>query len=61
MNCTLKPGEVCLMCGSVGAEPPPKVKRVAKAKPGCHVCGEPLTRARKRRLWRGKWVHTDCV
>lgn len=57
-TCTLKPGEVCLMCGTVGVEP---TKRVAKEKPKCFVCLEPFTRGRKRRLWRRRWVHVDCA
>jgi hypothetical protein len=50
----LKPGETCPWCNSVGAH---------KAKPRlvCKVCGKPFTKGQKRRLFRGNWVHCDCV
>lgn len=52
----LKPGEVCIYCGSVGKEKP-----APKQKPSCSFCSKPFTRATPWRLFRGKRVHVACI
>lgn len=54
----LEPGEVCLMCHSIGARAP---RREAKGKPRCHVCTLPFKRSTPWRLYHGKRVHTRCI
>jgi hypothetical protein len=56
---TLKPGESCIYCGSVGdaqARPEPK-----HPKPKCSVCDQPFSRATPWRLLRGKRLHIACI
>lgn len=54
----LKPGEICLYCGSVGKEPE---KREPAQKPGCHYCQQPFTHKTPWRVYRGKRVHIACI
>lgn len=49
---TLKPGEVCIFCGSVGKK---------AAKPGCPIYSKPFTRKTPWRLFHGKRVHIKCL
>lgn len=62
-KCTLKPGEVCLMCGTVGVE---KVKSEKKPRvkmhptPVCWRCTKPFYRGTPWRLVRGRRVHVAC-
>lgn len=53
---TLRPGEVCMFCFSVGLPKP-----TAKAKPACHRCGKPFTRSTPWRLHRGHRCHVACI
>lgn len=52
----LEPGEVCLLCHSVG-----QGKKQPKGKPTCPHCTKPFTRGKPWRLLRGRRVHVSCI
>lgn len=50
----LKPGEVCMFCGSTGS------LTTKQTRPICALCDGPFIRGQKWRLFRGKRVHIAC-
>lgn len=53
----LKPGEVCIYCGSVGQEKPKP-----EPPPCCDLCEKDFSRANGAwRIYRGKRRHIACI